>query len=327
MLLVLYGIALLLGILLMAKGSDWATDSLVPVANRLGTTNIAVSVILVSVMAGLPEVLVVVSTVLLGYPAIGFGVIVGSVIANIGLMSGLPALIRPLHANRRIILRDGIFALAVAIIIWILSIDLGISQPQGAILLLLFIPYTINVLEQEKSASLAEKKQELKSIGLNLSLGGFQFGINTVKAGVGTLIFGFIVLVLGAEVFSRSLTGIASEFSFSPLFIGLTLGAVGTSLPTILTAMRAAQKGIQHVAISHTLGSNIFTLLVTLGLLALLSPVSIQPSLLLVTIPAMVLLSGMLLVFMVTGGIISKFEGALLLAGYLVALALQLWIG
>src|SRR3989338_6946825 len=102
-------LSIILSIILIAKGSDWLTDSLVPIARKLKTSSVAIGLILVSMMVSLPEILVVLDTSFKGYIDIGLGVIFGSIICNIGLMTGLPALIKPLHVSRNMILRDGIF--------------------------------------------------------------------------------------------------------------------------------------------------------------------------------------------------------------------------
>ena len=96
------------GVLFMGKGSDWLTDSLIPVARRLGVSGVAVGLILVSIAVSLPEILVAVAASVQGYPAISLGVVLGSIICNIGLMTGLCAVIRPLRVKKTLILRDGI---------------------------------------------------------------------------------------------------------------------------------------------------------------------------------------------------------------------------
>src|SRR3989344_8680690 len=109
---------LLLGILLLGKGSDWLTDSLIPIARKLGVSGVAVGLILVSIAVSLPEILVAVLATLQGYPGITLGVVLGSIICNIGLMTGLCAIIQPLRVKRTVILRDGIFSIVIPILIF-----------------------------------------------------------------------------------------------------------------------------------------------------------------------------------------------------------------
>ena len=107
---------ILLSILLIGKGSDWLTDSLIPVAKRLGVSGVSVGLILVSIAVSLPEILVAVYTTLKGFSDVTLGVILGSIFVNIGLMTGLSAMVRPLKVTKNLILRDGVFSLGVPIL-------------------------------------------------------------------------------------------------------------------------------------------------------------------------------------------------------------------
>src|SRR3989338_8190656 len=143
---------ILLSIIFITLGSDWATDSLIPLAQKLGTTHVAI------------------------------GLILGSIICNIGLMTGLSAMIKPLKVSRSLILRDSIFALCVAIVVLVLSTDYQITSSEGWAFILIFIPYLINVWVQEKSKHEAQKEKELKEVEIELDFIGLQFG--KIKAGV-----------------------------------------------------------------------------------------------------------------------------------------------
>lgn len=319
-------VAAVIGVLMIAKGSDWATDSLVPVARRLGTSHIAVAILLVSVMISLPEIIVAISAALFGHPEIGLGVVLGSVIANIGLMTGLSAMIRPLTITKSIFLRDGIFALAVAIMIGVLSFDRTISAPQGGALLLMFIPYVINVWEQEKTKPYEEKQRQMKAVQLELTLIGFHIGKMT--GGIKTFLLGMIIMIAGAELFTLSLIKISGIFGPQmDLLIGLTLGALGPTIPNVAAALRATMKNIDHIAITETLGSNIFTLLVTLGLLSVFSPtpITISQHWFNITIPSMLLMSFMLTFFMVTDYKITRLEGTVLFLAYITLLGVDVY--
>ena len=111
---------LVFSVILISKGSDWVTDSLIPVATKLGTSYIAISTLLVSFMISTPEIISSIYSYLLGHPSIGIGVIIGSVMINIGLTVGLSATIRPLIVENLIVIRDGIFLIVIAVIVMIL---------------------------------------------------------------------------------------------------------------------------------------------------------------------------------------------------------------
>ncbi len=315
---------LLLGILLMGKGSDWLTDSLIPLARRLGVSGVAVGLILVSVAVSLPEILVAVLTTAQGHPAISLGVVLGSIICNIGLMTGLCAIIRPLKVKKSLILRDGVFSIIIPILIFAIGSSGQITRLEGGALLLLFFPYVVNVILQERQQSSAERSREIQEIEVELDLLGFTF--LKLKPGWLSFFFGTALLLVGAQLFSSQLVWFAGHFEIDELLVGLTLGALGPSLPNIVAAYQATKKGMGDIAVSETLGSNVFTLLVTLGITAMLSPVAISHRWLSFELPALIFMSFLLFFFLLTKQTISRVEGTILLAGYLITVGAQVWI-
>ncbi len=314
-------LSIIISIILISKGSDWLTDSLIPIAKKLKTTNISVGLILISVVVSLPEILVAVYTALTGYFDIGLGVALGSIICNIGLMTGLSAIIKPLKVTRNMILRDGIFSLVVPILILALSHDGQITRIDGLALFLLFIPYLTNVFLQEKGIAREEFREEKRDVEIELDLIGW--GMGKMKAGWLSFTLGVSMLLGGTYLFSWQLTQIVEIFTLNPLFVGLTLGALVPSIPNIAAAYKATKRGLTEVAVSETIGSNIFTLLVTLGILSMISPIAIQPQWLVFDIPVMLVMSFLLFFFTITGSKIDKKEGTILLGSYLVILFLQ----
>lgn len=312
----------ILGILAIGKGSDWFTESLIPVAKKLAVTKISVALILVSAAISFPEILVAVQSALKGYPAISLGVVLGSIIANIGLMIGISTLVRPLKVSMKTILRDGIFSIIVPILVLAVSMDGQIPRIEGFAFFLLFIPYVINVYLQEKEIPFEQKEEYLREIEIKLGLLGFNFG--KLKAGWTSFFLGLLFLLGGTQIFSSQLVAIVQRFHISDVVVGLTLGAIGPTIPNIVSAYKATKKGLEEVAVSETLGSNIFTLLVTLGILAMIAPITIAARWIYFDIPALILMSLLLFAFMVTRRTISRTEGLMLLLGYLVILAGQI---
>ncbi len=314
--------AIVAGIYLISRGSDWSTDSLIPLAEKLGTSHVAIALVLVSIMVSLPEIIVALYATFLGHSEISVGVIIGSVIVNIGLMVGLSALIKPLHISRKLVLRDGIFSMCIAIMVLVLSADLSISRAEGAAFILMFIPYLVNVWEQEKSEHETQRKKDLRQVEQELKLDVF----GNVKAGYLTFIIGMVILLVGSFIFSWALIRISQLSGVSDLLIGLTIGAIGPSIPNIVSAVRGTIKDIEYVAVSETLGSDIFTLLVTLGLLSIIAPISLTTQWLRFDIPVMVGMSALLLFFMVRKPFISRLEGAILLFTYIAVLIVNIFI-
>lgn len=315
------------GIILLTKGSDWMTDSLLPVAERLGTSYIAVTSILVSIMLSIPEVFVAMYAFFKGHPGISLGVIIGSIICNIGLMTGLSAVIKPLSVDSRVVIRDGVFALIIAIIVLIFGLDMGYDRKEGIVLMLLFVPYVVNVWFSEKWKTQRDKKEELREIKRELKfigLDGFER-----KPGVFLFVLGSALLLLGSYFFSDSMITIAKLTGFSDILIGITIGAIGPSLPNIVSAVNGTVKNYTKVAITETFGSNIFTLLVTLGLLAAISPFLIDIKWLYLDIPVMLFMTSLMMLFIYKGHLrkreaILRYEGGILLLVYILFIILNI---
>ena len=311
----------LIAIIAIGKGSDWLTDSLIPLARKLGITGTFVGLILVSSAVSLPEILVAVYAQLKGYSVLSFGVILGSIACNIGLMTGLSALIKPLKVSPHVILRDGIFSVVVPILVFAVGSSGQITRIEGLAFLALFVPYVINVYLIEKQRTVKEKQKDFKEVEIELELVGFEFG--KIKSGWLSFILGLSLLLGGAQLFSNQLINLVKGFGMNELLIGLTIGAIGPSIPNIITAFQATQKGMGEIAVSETLGSNIFTMLVTLGILAVLSPVAISPQWIRFDIPSVLFMSMLLFFFIVSKQTISKIEGGILLFCYLGIVLLQ----
>ncbi|HBR14731.1 MAG TPA: hypothetical protein DD723_04190 [Candidatus Omnitrophica bacterium] len=314
---------LLIGIIAIGKGSDWFTDALIPMARRLGTSRVSIGLILVSVSVSLPEILVAVDGVLRGHVELSFGVTIGSIVCNIGLMTGLSALVRPLQVSTVIILRDGIFSIIVPLLVFAVGAAGRITRLEGIVFFLLFIPYLINVFLQEKEEP-EPKEERLKEIEVELELLGFNFG--KIRSPWIAFIVGLGLLLVGAQVFTNQLITLSRLFHINELLMGMTIGAIGPSIPNIMAAYHATKRGMTDVAVSETLGSNVFTLLVTLGVLAILSPITISQRNLFFDIPAVFGMSVLLFVFMLTGKVISRKEGVMLILGYVLFVVMQFFL-
>ncbi len=314
---------LLIATLVMGKGSDWFTDSLIPIARKLGVSGVSVGLILVSAAVSLPEILVVGYGALKGHPNLSLGVALGSIICNIGLMTGISALVRPLKVHTYVMLRDGVFSVVVPILVFAVAAGGELTRFEGLAFMLLFIPYVISVFLQEKLASKLQKQEDFKNIEIKLNLLGFDVG--KIKSGWLSFFLGLGLLLVGAQFFTNTIIQIVNQFAANELIIGLTIGAIGPSIPNIFAAYKATKKGMGDIAVSETLGSNIFTLLITMGFLAFLSPIKISERWIYFDIPVMIIMSLMLLVFMTTRKTISKIEGSILLGSYLLALFIQIF--
>ncbi len=325
-LVLLTAFVLIVGTIMLTKGSDWLTDSLIPVADRLGTSYIAVASILVSIMLSIPEIFVSLYAFFMGHVGISLGVIIGSIICNISLMTGLSATIKPLSVDKRVVVRDGIFALIITIIVFLFGSDFTFDRKEGITLMLLFVPYILNVWFFEKWSSKKHREEELKEIKQELDVIGL--GAIKMKAGIGLFFLGSAFLLVGSYLFSESLIRMAQFTGLSDVIIGLTLGAIGPSLPNIAAAVRGTVKNYTKIAITETFGSDIFTLLVTLGLLATIAPFTIEKRWLYLDIPMMIFMTFLMMVFIFHGHLrkqaaILRHEGIILILVYVVFIILN----
>jgi cation:H+ antiporter len=318
---------LLLSFFLIWKGSDWITDSLVPVAQRLGTSYIAVTTILVSLMLSLPEIISAVYTSVLGQIDIGLGVIVGSVMMNIGLGVGLSAMIKPLTIEKAVVLRDGLFMVIAAVIVLVFGSDLQYTASEGWVLLLIFVPYIINVWSFEKWRPQKNKQQELQRLKKSLTLIGhlpWKF-----RPSIFTFAMGAVLLLGGAVLFSFSLVRISELLPIPGLVIGFLLGAIGTGIPNLAASLQATRKGFKDVALTETFGSNIITLLLTLGILVILKPFAILGRIFYFDLTWMIVLHLLLLGLIIKGytykeASITRYEGLILVLFYITVVIFNL---
>jgi cation:H+ antiporter len=319
-------ILMLLSVLIIWKSSDWLTDSLVPVANRLGTSFIAVTTLLVSFVLSLPEIFSSVYSSYLGHIDIGLGIIIGSVMANIGLIVGLSAIIKPLSVKKSVVIRDGIFLIIIAIIVYLFGFDFEYTRTEGIVLLLLFIPYALNVWFFEKWRPNKSRKEEVRRAANSLSLVG-KSRIK-LKPSLFTFFLSALILVTGSLLFSYALVRFNQEVALPGLLIGLVFGAIGTGIPNIAAALQGTLKGYKDAAITETFGSNIFTLLITLGLIIVISPFSISGRIFYFDLTWMIIMNLLLIAFIAKGFYykeesLTRYEGVLLLSFYFVLLVIH----
>jgi cation:H+ antiporter len=317
----------LIGIYLILKGSELITDAAVPLAAFLNTTHVAIGLVLVSVLLSLPELVISVSTILKGHGEVGVGVIIGSIIVNLGLIIGISAIIRPLRIPRHVITRDSVFMLIATIVVSLIVLeDLQVTRRDGFVFLLLFIPYLINIYEQEKALALKERKKESEMITKTLQFTGKLGGVEGMLHDARIIfIAGAILLLLGAELFTNSLIFLTVAFGIPDVLIGITIGALGPSIPNLAAALQAVRRGYDELAVSETIGSNIFTLLITLGVLAITSPFQLDIETAIVTAPALLIVTVAFFIFTLKGTI-SRIDGMTLVAFYLIAMAAEIYV-
>jgi cation:H+ antiporter len=298
------------GLFILLKGASIFTQNASRIAKGLGISDIVIGLTLVAFTTSLPELAVSIASVLRGSSGIAMGNVIGSNIANVGLVLGLAALLTPrIRANRGEI-RQGYIMLLVTFVSVLFIID-GLSAIKGGILVTALFFY-IYYLSRDKGLKegIVERVIEKKSIGRGTVL--------CIAGGAGVLV--------GAEMMVTAGTSIAGAFNVSETLVGLTLIAVGTSLPELAVSITAAVKRLEGIALGNIIGSNIFNLLMVMGASALAGPIIIEGMLIIYSVPMMVLLSVLLVIFMKVENRLGRADGVALLSIYAFFLYLKFFI-
>jgi len=304
-------IGLGLGLIALYFGAEALVKGGAGLALRLGLTPLVIGLTVIAFGTSSPEMVVSVQAAQAGTGAIAIGNVVGSNICNIALILGLCALISPLRADLQLIRREVPIMIGVAILALLILADGHIARWEGGILLAALIAYTTVTVRQARAATAAgaaagagftDELGQGKPMGLGLS--------------IAAVVGGLALLVVGSHFFVEGAVTLATRWGMSQMAIGLTIVAVGTSLPELATSLIAAIKRQGDVAIGNIVGSNIFNVLGILGIAALVRPLD-APELAWVDLGVMLLVSVALLPVVRSGGRISRGEGAVLLAVYL----------
>lgn len=268
---------LLVGFVFLLKGADFFVDGASSIAKALHIPAIVIGLTIVSWGTSLPELAVSVTSAIKGIDGIAIGNVVGSNIVNLMLIAGLTALIIPVKIEKSLISRDLPFSIICALVLFFLSADIYfekasvnlISRADGIIMLLLFAIYMYIIIDYSlkngKSSDSNENnntEEETKNL--------------PVWKCIILLVVGLAGIILGGQMTIKSATYIAQAAGMSDRLIGLTIVAFGTSLPELITSLIAAKKGQNDIAMGNIVGSNIFNILLILGVAAVLNPMKVE---------------------------------------------------
>lgn len=305
---------LIIGFALLIKGADYFVDGASKLAELLHVPPILVGLTIVAFGTSSPEATVSIIAALEGSSDITLGNVIGSNIFNITLVIGLTAIINPLKVESETIRKEIPFILlaSTALLVMISDVTLQnisqnlITRNDGIIFLLFFVIFMYYVFEIARTSRENEKGEQRKS--------NQTWGKNIVF----TLI-GLASIVFGGDLVVTNSTKIAYALGMSETLVGLTMIAIGTSLPELVTSITAAIKKQSEIALGNIVGSNIFNILFVLGLSSVISPLAVDQKMFLDTI-LMLILTFILLIFSRTRYRIGKIEGTILSASYIVYL-------
>lgn len=318
---IIYITLLLFGILLLYGGGELLIKGAVSIAKKAGVSELFTGLVIVGFGTSFPELMVSVGAALQGAPDIAIGNVIGSNIGNTLLILGICAAVLPLIVTELSLRRDATAVLLATIILMILSIDgnLGIAD---ALIMLSLMGVYLGFAYKTESGNFNGKEQDF--VAIKTAEGSEPSFLNPFFWTVS----GLILLIIGARFLLKGALGLSEILQISEAVVGLTVVAVGTSLPELTISLLAVIKGNTDVAVGNILGSNIFNLLGILGISILFQPISINARIL--EFDQWILLGTaiLLFVFMMTGRKLSRGEGIILMLSYVAyVLASYLFIG
>jgi cation:H+ antiporter len=311
----------LIGLTVLYFGSEWLVKGSSRLAKSLHIQPIIIGVTIVAFASSAPEAGVSLVAALKKNSDIALGNILGSVIANIGLVLGISAIISPLKIQLSIIRKELPIMMGAAILFYLMALNLSIGFLEGLILfvgIILFITYSVyQGLREKNKNQLVEKEYEKFLKGKK---------DKRIKFILLSLV-GLILIIGGANLLIKSAIFIAQKLGVSELIIGITLVAVGTSMPELAISAVAAYRKEADISVGNIIGSNIFNIFFVIGAVAMIYPLSVEKNVLGFEFPAMLFFSILLIWTMKTNLTLSRTEGVILLGLYILFLGLLYFRG
>lgn len=330
-------VLLVLGVIIVLKGADWLTDGAVNIATRFGVSQMVIGLTIVAMGTSMPEFCVSMVSALKGTPDLAVGNVVGSNTLNTLLIVGCSALVAPIMVKRSSVKRDIPFAVVASLLMLLFCLDGAIGRVDAAVFfagfcLFMFVTLKYAKTTEEHAATVATSgaatttaiseasssetsAPEASSSETSAPESSQASGTSMLKAIV-MLVVGLLCLIAGSNMFVDNASFVASSLGVSDAVIGLTIVAGGTSLPELATSMVSAKKGNSDIAIGNVIGSNVFNILMIIGITGLVKPMHIAG---ITTLDLIMMLASMLLMwfFCRTTYKVKRWEGAVLTIVYL----------
>ena len=313
--------AVALGMFFLVKGGDWTVDSSVYVAHKLKISPMVVGFTILAFGTSFPELLASATANLKGAPGIAIGNVLGSNVANVLMVCGATAILTPLIAQPKILMRDTIVMLLCTVVLTVLMLTDHLDRWIGLSLFLLLLVYTY-----VKYRLAVKAAEDDKNAGKDSSAEQEDTAFESMKKALLFLLAGLVIISFGADLLVRGSVVTARLLGVPELVIGLSMIAIGTSLPELSTCFAAAKKGHTDVVLGNIIGSNIFNILMIIGICIFLKPIAMSDidsrAVTLdvwVTLGVMVLFSLWIMFFRKIG----KISGSVFVLFYIVYIVLQ----
>jgi len=299
---------------MVLTGADRLTEGASALARRMNVPEIIIGLTIVAAGTSAPELFVSLVSALKGTPDMAVGNVVGSNTMNAMLIVGCAAMVAPMVISRSTVKKDIPFAVGASVLLMLLSLNNYLGRWDGIILLLGFASFMVYTLMQAKKGEAAPVTDDSQQDANSTPSKGMNPWLSALW-----VVAGLAMLVIGSNLFVDSASSVAYSLGISEGVVGLTVVAGGTSLPELATSVVAARKGQSAIAIGNVIGSNVFNILMILGLTATISPLAIEG---ITTLDMAVMLVSVALVwfFSFTRYTVERWEGGLLVVGYLVYL-------
>jgi cation:H+ antiporter len=311
---------LIAGLVLLVAGAEVLVRGAAKLAAQFGIPPLIIGLTVVAFGTSAPETAVSVQAAFNGSGDLAIGNVIGSNIANVLLVLGVTALVAPLIVSRQLIRLDVPIMIGASLVVYALAWDGALSRLEGLFLFIGVVSYTafLIISARRDHAAAMDDDEFVKEFGLDEPAKPYAWAVN-----LGLIIVGLVLLVAGSNFLVEGAVTLARALGLSELVIGLTVIAIGTSLPELATSVIAAFKGQRDIAVGNIVGSNIFNLLLVLGLASLVSPlpISVATNALAFDFPVMIAVAVACLPIFFAGYSINRWEGLLFLAYYAAYLA------
>jgi len=304
-----------LGLILLVGGAELLVRGASRLAAHFGISALVIGLTVVAFGTSAPELAVSIKAGFAGQADIAMGNVVGSNIFNVLFVLGVAALIVPLVVSQQLVRLEVPLLIGVSVLLLVLALDGNISRFDGLLLFAGVVAYTVFTVRQSRKASAAGRVEHPHEFGDGAVAGRGQLPIQ-----IAFIVAGLVLLVLGANWLVEGAVAFARHFGVSELIIGLTIVAVGTSLPEVATSVVAALRGERDIAVGNAIGSCLFNILSIVGIASMVTPggLEVAPALIRFDIPVMILVTLACLPIFATGHLITRWNGALFLGYYAV---------
>jgi cation:H+ antiporter len=294
----------------LLKSADFFVDGAAGLADKLGLPRIFIGIVLMGFLTTSPEFAVSVQAAYLGHPEVALGNAVGSVVADDAFALALAAIIAGISIDKQVLKRFGVFLIFSALLSYLLALDASVTRVEGLVLASLLVGYYLYLIktgaQQRKSHLNTEGYVEARKVTFRRVLLLFLTGAGGV--------------IVSARLVVWSGLSIAEYFGIPEVVIGLTVIALGTSLPEISTAVVSARKGKGEIAVGNILGADVLNILWIIGVSALVNPIKVDPKTIEFAYPWMLLVVAVMLLLMRHRYELTRWKGLLLLSLYVVYL-------